>query len=181
MYESFFREIKSELQNGSKVKGHPFHFFTLATTGVDNYARLRTMALRKVSKNLKLTFFTDGRSKKIIHIKENKKVSLLFYHSEKQLQLRIQAMATIKTNREPTKKIWNELGPESKKSYTTKDAPGSPLQSSTVVEYLRNGDYFSIVEIKPYKIEYLKLEKPEHVRIRFLKEDTGWRGEFLVP
>ncbi|MGI9552126.1 MAG: pyridoxamine 5'-phosphate oxidase family protein [Aurantibacter sp.] len=181
MSDNFFQEVKEELRKGAEIKGHPFHYFTLATLGVDKYARLRTLALRKVSKDLKLTFFTDKRSKKIIHIKENKRVSLLFYHPGKLFQLRVQGIATINTDQEQLKKIWNELGVESKKGYTTKEAPGSTLENQTALEYLKEGDYFSVVEIEPYRIEYLKLEKPDHLRIRFSKEDKDWNGEFLVP
>ena len=71
------------MQNGAYEKGHPFHYFTLATLGVDKFARLRLVALRNVSEDLKLTFFTDKRSKKVLHINENNRVGLLFYNPKK--------------------------------------------------------------------------------------------------
>jgi len=181
MTDKFLNEIKDELRKGVKKKGHPFRYFTLATIGVDKYARLRTLVLRKVSEDLMLTFFTDKRSKKIIHIKENKRVSLLFYNSEELLQIRLQGIATIQNNPDQLKRLWNELGPKSKKSYTTKKAPGSEIDKPNSLEYLKEGDYFTAVEIEPFKIEYLKLASPEHLRIRFSKDDHSWKGEFLVP
>jgi pyridoxine/pyridoxamine 5'-phosphate oxidase len=181
MSDSFFQEIEEELRNGVDSRAHPFHYFTLATLGVDNIARQRIVALRKVSKKLKLTFFTDKRSKKMIHIKENKRVSLLFYHPDKLLQLRVQGIASVRRSQKRMKNLWFKMGPQSKKSYTTKEAPGSTLENQTALEYLNEGNYFSVVEIEPYKIEYLKLSKPEHVRIRYSKESNSWQGEFLVP
>lgn len=181
MSDKFFRELKEELRKGAENKGHPYHCFTLATLGVDNYARQRTVVLRKVSKDLELTFFTDKRSKKIIHIKENKRVSLLFYHPELLLQLRVQGIATINTKSKQLKKMWRELGPESKKSYTTKEAPGSVIESPNTLEYLNDEDHSCIVKVTPFRIEYLKLEHPNHLRIRFSWDDMNWKREFLVP
>ncbi len=178
---NFFEELKDELHKGAEAKGHPFRFFALATLGVDNYARLRTIALRKVSKDLKLTFFTDRRSKKVIHIKENKRVSLLFYHPEKYLQVRLQGVARIVGDKDYVEKERSALGSQSKKNYTTKEAPGSALENPGTVDYLKDRDYFSVVEIEPYRIEYLKLAEPEHIRIRFVKKEDDWQGEFLVP
>lgn len=181
MPNRFFDEIKDELRKGVEKKGHPFRYFTLATLGVDKYARLRTLVLRKVSEDLMLTFFTDKRSKKIIHIKENKRVSLLFYHPEELLQIRVQGIATIKTNQDQLKSTWNELRPGSKKSYTTKKVPGSEIDNPKGLEYLKDDNYFTVVEIEPFKIEYLKLARPDHLRIRFFREHNDWIGEFLVP
>lgn len=117
----------------------------------------------------------------MIHIKENKRVSLLFYHPDKLLQLRVQGIASVRRSQKRMKNLWFKMGPQSKKSYTTKEAPGSTLENQTALEYLNEGNYFSVVEIEPYKIEYLKLSKPEHVRIRYSKESNSWQGEFLVP
>ncbi|MDX1767535.1 MAG: pyridoxamine 5'-phosphate oxidase, partial [Arenibacter troitsensis] len=58
----YLEEIREELQKVPKEKDHPFRFFTLATVGLDQVARLRTVVLRDVSDSLKLTFYTDRRS-----------------------------------------------------------------------------------------------------------------------
>ena len=72
--DKFFKEIKDELIKGSTQKVHPFRYFTLGTVGLDRFVRQRTVVLRDFSENLKCSFYTDFRSKKIIHIKENNKV-----------------------------------------------------------------------------------------------------------
>ncbi len=48
-------------------------------------------------------------------------------------------------------------------------------------EYLKKENHFCVVEITPYRIEYLKLQQPEHLRVRFSKSQELWSGEFLVP
>ncbi|WP_041633300.1 pyridoxamine 5'-phosphate oxidase family protein [Maribacter sp. HTCC2170] len=181
MADRIFEKIKQELKKGAFKKGHYFKYFTLATLGVDKYARLRLVALRNVSEDLKLTFFTDKRSKKVLHIKENNKVSLLFYHHKKLVQLRIEGLAKINNDQFEIKKNWAEVGAESKKDYLTKKAPGTSIKSPENLEYLKEGDFFSIVEIEPFRIEYLKLKKNGHSKIKFDKTDKGWSSEYLVP
>ncbi len=181
MTDVFFQELKEELQKGATKKGHPFHYFTLGTVGLDPMARLRTVVLRKVSEDLVLTFYTDKRSKKITHIKENNKISLLFYHPEKLLQLKIEGIATITTDAATRKKFWDNIELNSRKDYITKDAPGSAIEDPDTLEYLKDENYFCVVEINPFKVEYLKLKRPNHLRIRFSKNENEWQSEFLVP
>ncbi|MFS4467642.1 pyridoxamine 5'-phosphate oxidase family protein [Maribacter sp. 2210JD10-5] len=181
MTETFWQELTEELKKSTIKKGHPFRYFTLATVGLGNMARLRTVVLRQVKADLGLIFYTDRRSKKIIHIKENNKVSLLFYHPKKLMQLKIEGTATPITDKETLHKYWNGVQSSSRKDYITKNAPGSEIDNPDHVEYLENENYFCMVEIEPIKIEYLKLKRPNHLRVRFSKENRGWNGEFLVP
>lgn len=181
MTNAIFIELKEELQNAITKHRHPFRCFTFATAGTGKIARLRTVVLRKTNPDLKLTFYTDKRSKKIIHIKENNKVSLLFYHPEKLLQLRIEGVATINSNTKATKKIWEGMDVAAKREYTTQNAPGSKTVNPSTIEYLDSENHFCTVEITPFKIEYLKIQRPNHVKVRFSKNNENWTGEFLVP
>lgn len=189
MTDTFFKELKEDLMQGAATKEHPFHYCTMGTVGLEYLARLRTLKLRKVSNDLKLTFYTDKRSKKILHIKENPKVGLLFYHPQKLLQLKIEGLATIIKDQESLSKHWKNVHPGSRKDYTTTTAPGSAIKSPDTVEFLEDENYFCMVEVNPFKIEYLKLKHPNHLRIRFSKKNDstevssvrGWKGEFLVP
>jgi len=182
MPDKIFEKITQELKKGAFKKGHYFKYFTLATLGVDQFARLRLVALRNVSDDLKLTFFTDKRSKKVLHIKENNRVSLLFYNHKKLIQLRIEGIARINKDQFQIQKSWEQVGPEARKDFISKEAPGSTLKDPDTLEYLVEGDYFSIVEIDPFRIEYLKLKKNRHTKIKYAKElSGGWTSEYLVP
>ena len=181
MPEKIFDKITQELKKGAFKKGHYFKYFTLATLGVDKFARLRLVALRNVSDDLKLTFFTDKRSKKVLHIKEDNRVSLLFYHHKKLIQLRIEGIARINNDQFQIQKSWEQVGTEARKDFITKEAPGSTIEDPDSLEFLEEGDYFSIVEIDPFRIEYLKLKKNGHTKIRYSKNENGWSSEYLVP
>ncbi|MEL6916693.1 MAG: pyridoxamine 5'-phosphate oxidase family protein [Bacteroidota bacterium] len=181
MTKTFYDELKDELQKGAYEKNHPFRYFTLGTVGLDQLARLRTVVLRQVTDDLVLTFYTDKRSKKITHMKENDKVSLLFYHPKKLFQLKIEGIATIESDKKSLRKVWNAIGPKSKMDYITTIAPGSTIKSLDAITYLEKKDFFCMVEVKPFKIEYLKLNRPKHIRVRFSQNKGQWTGEFLVP
>lgn len=183
MTQEFWQELQHELVSGLTTKGHPYRYATLGTVGLDQMARLRTIVLRDVGTppEFTFTFFTDQRSKKITHIQENPKVSLLFYHPNKLVQLKIEGRAHIIKDGQKLDEQWKKIGPKSRKDYLTKAAPGSGLQHPGQLEYLEDAHHFCMVEIAPFKIEYLKLKRPNHVRVRFSKEKGEWYGEFLVP
>ncbi|NNK74540.1 MAG: pyridoxamine 5'-phosphate oxidase family protein [Maribacter sp.] len=181
MPDKIFEKIKTELKKGALKKGHYFKYFTLATLGVDKFARLRLVALRNVSDDLKMTFFTDKRSRKVLHIKEDNRVSMLFYHHKKLIQLRIEGVARINTDQFQIQKTWDQVDTEARKDFITKEAPGSILEDPNALEFLEEGDYFSIVEIDPFRIEYLKLKKDGHTKIKYSRIDNGWSSEYLVP
>ncbi|MGB5821159.1 MAG: pyridoxamine 5'-phosphate oxidase family protein [Saonia sp.] len=181
MTDTFFDELTKELRKGATEKTHPFRYFTLGTVGLDRAARLRTVVLRKITDDRTILFYTDKRSKKIIHIMENNKVSLLFYHPKKLLQLKVDGLAQVVADETRLKEYRSSIHPNSRKDYTTTIAPGSPIDHPDAVEYLKDKDHFSVVEVKPFKIEYLKLKRPNHLRVRFSKNENLWIGEFLVP
>ena len=152
MVTKLFQDLKEELNKGFTEKDHPFRFFTLGTVGLDKMARLRTVVLRNVAEDLTLTFYTDKRSKKIIHINENSKVSTLFYHPDKMMQLKIEGLATVIKDNHTLQNHWKNLNENSKKEYTTSLAPGSTLPDRNAIEYLSDEEnYFSIVTIQPKK------------------------------
>jgi pyridoxine/pyridoxamine 5'-phosphate oxidase len=183
MTKVFWQELQKELKAGITTKNHPFRYGTLGTVGLDKMARLRTIVLRNIGTppDLEFTFYTDQRSKKITHIKENPKVSLLFYHPNKLLQLKIEGTARIINDEQKLNDHWKKIGPKSRKDYITKTAPGTALKNPDQLEYLDESHHFCMVQIAPYKIEYLKLKRPHHLRVRFSKEEEDWYGEFLVP
>ncbi len=181
MIDSFFEELYSEIKKGVSEKGHPFRFITMATVGNESIAHLRTVVLRQVSKELRLTIYTDNRSQKINHIKENNQVSLLLYHPEKLLQLKIEGIAKIVSDTEKLNTYWTNIPENNRKDYITNFSPGSTINNPDQVEYIQDENYFAMIEITPTKIEYLKLRRPHHIRIEFTKTNDTWKGTFLVP
>jgi len=181
MDAEYFEEIRQELHAGAEDYEHPFRFFTLGTVGLDPIARLRTVVLREVTEQLDLIFFTDLRSKKIMHLKENNKVGLLFYHPKLRLQLKIEGLATIYKDQATHQKYWDSIAPQFRRDYESTTAPGTEIENPAEIEYLSEKNHFCMVQTTPFKIEYLKLGSPNHVRIRFSRVEGLWKSEFLVP
>lgn len=181
MIESIFEELTSELRLGASKKGHPFRYFTLATNGLEDNIGLRTVVLRRVSPEFHLTFYTDGRSTKMKELNDSPSVSALFYHPKKLLQLIVQGKAQRVTDKLLIENHWKNVPSNSRRDYTVFKSPGSTLKTPTGIEYLTDKNYFSIVNIVPEKIEYLKLGRPNHTRAQFLKTKEDWSGTFLVP
>lgn len=175
------KELTTELQLGITEKGHPFRCFALGSLGLKDHVGLRTVVLREVSEDLRLTFYTDNRSPKMTEIQQNDSVSALFYHPEKNWQLRIKGNAEIEGNRVLLDDIWENLPQHSKKDYTTATAPGSLLGGMDELTYLDAKNHFSMVHIVPTFIDFLKLGNSHHTRIQFSQVDGDWKGAFKVP
>jgi len=181
MEQVFWKELNEELHKGITKKGHPFRYITFATVEANCAPSLRTVVLRKVTEALELTIYTDKRSKKVSQIQQNNTVSLLLYHPKKLLQLKIEGKAKIIEDSEILKKYWSGVQPKSRKDYSTKNAPGSVIKNPDLVSYKDDEYHFCMIEITPFKIEYLKLKRPNHIRIQFTKEGETWGAEFLTP
>ena len=182
MTDHIWNSVLSELQQGVEQDSHPFKFATLATLGLERLPRLRTIKIREFdSESLQMTFYTDSRSKKILHIKENNKVSLLFYHPEKLMQLRVEGLAIRERDEAVLQDHWGRVEGASQKDYTTSHAPGTEIKHPEKIEYIEQDDYFSVVYILPFKVEYLQLKRPNHLRVRFSKREGIWKSDYLVP
>ncbi|WP_397446526.1 pyridoxamine 5'-phosphate oxidase family protein [Polaribacter sp. R77954] len=180
MKEDILQEIKNELINGYAKRKHPFRYFTLATIN-NTIPRLRTAVLRKMQPDFTIIVYTDLRSQKVADIQENNMVSGLFYHPKKLLQIKIEGTAEIISDKNALKPYWSSVGENSKKDYTTEKAPATIIKNPEFVSYSAKTNYFCVLKISISKIEYLRLKRPNHIRVNFIKTETGFKGDFLVP
>jgi|TARA_R110002110_G_scaffold281011_11_gene495604 pyridoxamine 5'-phosphate oxidase len=176
----FLEEAKLELINGHSKKRHPFRYFVLATNE-NGQPKQRTVVLRKTLSDLSLVFYTDSRTQKIKDIQNNSEFSALFYHPKKLLQIRVEGKAELITDQEQIATYWHTIQEASRKDYTVNIAPGTPIKNPDDIHYESKENYFCPVKLVPNTIEYLRLKRPNHLRILFSRIDTGWSGEFLAP
>ncbi|MDG1572549.1 pyridoxamine 5'-phosphate oxidase family protein [Robiginitalea sp. M366] len=184
MNTSIWQEITAELHAGTHKKTHPFRYGTLATVGLETLPRQRTIVLRAFDpEEMRISFYTDTRSKKILHLKENNRVSLLLFNPGKQLQVRIEGLAHRERSESVLQECWARLQAGARRDYTSLQSPGTEITDPHRIDYMQKetSDFFGIVHIFPFKIEYLKLVKPDHLRVRFSKEKQAWNSEYLVP
>lgn len=180
MTQQYLEEAIRELVNGHSKKRHPFRYFVLATNE-NGKPRQRTVVLRKTLLDASLVIYTDKRTQKIKDIQNNSEFSALFYDSKKLLQLRIEGKAELITDKEQIATYWHTVQASSRKDYTTIIAPGTAIINPDEIEYKPEENYFCPVKLIPKTIEYLRLQRPNHIRILFSKIDNDWSGEFLVP
>ncbi|MCK8522064.1 pyridoxamine 5'-phosphate oxidase family protein [Aquimarina sp. D1M17] len=181
MTQIIFSSLIRDLQEAAKTPGHPFRYFTLATTNENGTPRLRTVVLREIDQLSNLIVYTDKRSEKITHINKHAIVSLLFLDKERLIQLSIEAKATLIEDPEKTRAIWGQIPEKSKKDYTSKYTPGKEIKDPQNVEFLTQGNFFAAIRLIPQKIEYLRLKRPNHIRVLFSKEGNDWKSSYLVP
>ncbi|MFI2742575.1 pyridoxamine 5'-phosphate oxidase family protein [Zhouia sp. PK063] len=181
MKTDILKKIKHSLKDAMQTPQHPFKFFTLGTVGLNGLIKLRTVVLRNVDDDLNFTIYTDKRTKKLTHIRENKSVSLLFYDPKEMIQVDITAEAIVENNDEKLDKLWQKIPEHSKKNYLTEKTPGSEITHPDKITYTGNHKNFIAIYFKPKRIEYLELTEPKNIRIRFDKSEFGWDSTFVVP
>ncbi|MHA7058138.1 pyridoxamine 5'-phosphate oxidase family protein [Aquimarina sp. M1] len=181
MTDIIFSSIVVDFKKALETKTHPFRYFTLATSDFNNIPRLRTVVLRDVDDDLNMIVYTDERSKKIANIQANNRVSLLFYDQKRLLQITVKAKVEIIADEKTIHQLWKQIPEKAKKDYTTEFAPGREIQNPEEVDYLEGKHFFCAIKIIPARIEYLRLKRPNHIRVVFKKENRNWKGTYIVP
>lgn len=171
---------QNELTHGTVKRRHPFRYFSLATVSEDS-PRLRTVVLRKFLADFNLLFYTDTRSQKVAEFRDNPKVSALFYHPKKLLQVRVDGIISFVEDEKLLREYWNNIPENSRKDYITQLAPGTKRNQNKEVAYDADNPNFLALVIKAQQIEYLQLQRPSHQRVLFTKVDGEWQGQALVP
>ncbi len=182
--ESIITDLFKDLELATVERKHPFRFCYLATTEVDNVPAQRTVVLRKVLPSKEMLIYTDYRSSKLQEIKQQPQVSILFYHSEKQLQIRFQAIAKIHHQDTRCLIAWNKLNDHNKKDYQIELPPGSDLPN--LEEELSHNpsfdsNFFSMISLNPINIDVLQLSRMGHKRLVGQLENGEWIARRVVP
>ena len=184
--------IKSEWENinlGIQKAKHDYHSFVFSTIS-KNSPESRTVILRDFDEHKPAIWFhSDRRSKKILHLEENEKVSALFYDKSRKVQLRINGIANIEEDIEHNKRIWDSMRPESKLCYMGPYAPSQKInqfEPNTLKKSAHDLDKkdehlglsrFCRIRIKIKKLDWLKLDYKGHQRLEFKfgkKVKTQW-------
>ncbi|WP_340203338.1 pyridoxamine 5'-phosphate oxidase family protein [Ascidiimonas sp. W6] len=176
-----FASIIKDFKGAVNHHKHAFRYFTLATVDEEQTPRLRTVVLREVDELLSMTVYTDRRSEKMNHIEDNKSVSMLFFDKSRLLQITVKATAKRITNDRELHDIWEKIPPKSRKDYTTESSPGQEIKNPDEVDYMDREHFFTAIRLIPEEIEYLRLKRPNHIRVRFKKKNENWKGTYLVP
>lgn len=180
MIEEILQIIKNELVNASKERAHPFKYFYLATSSEIKPA-LRTLVLRQVENDFSIVFYTDKRSSKVTELVKNPNVALLFFNHKSLLQIRIEGNAELIEDKLRLEEIWAKMPEHSKRDYTTLNAPGSKTSNAENIDYFTSSANFCAIRVSATQLEYLQLQRANHIRAAFEYKNEKWEGRFLVP
>lgn len=173
---------RAELLRSNGDRKHPFRLMYLSSIG--DYPETRTVVKRKATLDFTLTFFTDSRSPKVSQIRATPKVSVLFYHPKKKLQVRLYGQAHLvdEGHGDFNRYLQSVKESPSLKDYTTLQAPGDPLLAGPEASVLFGDEvHFIAIEIKPEKLDILLLGRESHTRSLYVQREGAWHQQPLVP
>jgi len=166
----------SELIRSNADPKHPFKKAVLTTLGI--FPESRWVVKRDYnSEDHTILIYTDRRSSKVSQIEVNNKVTLLFYHPKKKIQIRIYALAELHSKGSLYEAHLDKVR-NHPKDYSTLLAPGFVLNGE-----LKYGSdiNFTLLVVKPILWDVLELGKERHYRVRYELEGNKWHGTELVP
>ncbi|MDX1950461.1 MAG: pyridoxamine 5'-phosphate oxidase family protein, partial [Rickettsiales bacterium] len=124
----------------------------------------------------KIIYHSDIRCQKISDLRENNKVSLLFYSPVTKIQLRIKAVCKVHYNNEITQIKWEKTQPRSKECYSQINPSGREITTPEprIFDDLEAGyKNFSVIENKFDEIDCLILHHQGHKRYLYIWDNNN--------
>jgi pyridoxamine 5'-phosphate oxidase len=175
--------VFDEICLAAKNPSHPFRFMSLSTV-CQQIPEIRYVVLRAMDENGHLFFFTDYRTEKVEQIQANPEVSLLFYHPDRRVQVRMQGTASIHCNNDLAEKHWGTLEEEAKKAYNPVIKAGTPIsqpEEAHIWPEKPSSDYFAVVKVVASQLDVLQLDGMSHIRAKFLRNEGQWTSNWIAP
>jgi len=178
-----WKRVVNQVRVAVTERGHPFRYVTLATVTKNRSPRQRIVVLRDFAESLEFTIYTDSRSDKVNQILENDSISLLFYHSNKRLQLRVNGIASIVKEGEEYNRDWKNYGSKNPHPYTSVTPPGAEIENPRDAYYwdLNASPNFCLIKIKATRMEFLQLDGTEHIRAEKMIHDKEETTRWITP
>ena len=155
----------------------------LATIGIDNTPRVRTVVFRGWSKSYEMEIYTDKRSKKSHELELNNNVEICWLFTKAKSQFRLRGKSSVYTGKDNIRH-WGQLS-EYSKSMWNWPTPGDKyiFDRDNTSQLIKNdclSDNFSLLKIDINQVDYLILNKPIHLRKRWIRKDE-WIEERINP
>ena len=169
-----------KLQAGAQQRKHPYHLCTVATIGTGGAPELRTVVLRQANPAAQtLAFHTDARSPKVDHMRQDPRVSVLFYDTTDRVQVRIAAKAELFTEGEAFEDAWARTALFARRCYLAPFGPSTPRPepepnlpesvrstAPSEAESEAGRRSFVLVRLRVRSLEVLSLAHDGHARCR---------------
>ena len=182
------------LERGAGSATDPLRTAVLGISGPTG-CELRTVILRRVvTVDRILICNTDTRSPKVQQIKNNSRVSWLFYHPEPKIQLRLHGPATLHTADTLADAQWAAANLTSRLNYLTSDAPGAIQDKPTTnlpdflidrpltLEQSEAGrKNFAVIACRIDFMDCLQLHPHGHRRAQFAWREDKLTANWVTP
>ena len=184
LFKDWFETAKSQELNDPDA-------MALATADSDNFPNVRMVLLKKIDHGF--VFFSNNQSQKGEELTKNSKAALCFHWKSIRKQVRIQGKVSIIKDQEAddyfeTRPRGSRIGAITSKQSSFLESPEKFEKEYKAYEKevegkdIKRPDYWVGYRLIPTKIEFwLNAEYRLHQRIRFTKENTKWKKEFLYP
>lgn len=181
----------SALARGAADRRHPFRTGVLATVGPDG-AEARTVVLRHVDRAARtLRFHTDARSPEVRELETEPRLTWLFWHPGRKVQVRVAGRATLHRGDAVARERWDAGHPGARDCYGVPGAPGETLSDDPAPpphevpsppEPEKWFDRFVAVTVEVDRIDWLHLGAGGHLRARFDREpDAASAARWIRP
>ena len=171
-------QIRSAQRKESKLNAS--RWIQLATIGIDNTPRVRTVVFRGWSEKFEMEIYSDKRSQKFneLNLNNNVEICWLFYKSKCQFRFRGTSRIELGMG---NKHHWDQLSEKSKSMWSW-PIPGDPFyykqKEIKAKEDISNN--FALLKINITQVDQLLLLNDIHKRRRWLRE-TEWMEERINP
>ena len=155
------------------------------------------MILREVKSDIRMMRFnTDMRTSKVSDISNSQPISILAYHPEMKIQMRLAGMAKVESDSAAADAAWDRASLYGKRCYLADPSPGSPVNLPTsgldpliegrkpeAEEVLSARQNFGVLLAEINQIDWLYLAHTGHRRAEFRWNSTSaeWDSGWLVP
>ncbi len=155
----------------------------LATIGVDNTPRVRTVVFRGWSESYEMQIYTDKRSNKCHELNLNNNVEICWLFSKSKCQFRFRGTSRIDLIKDNFRH-WEKLSDKSKSMWSW-PCPGERFvfQHTKNLSVNKNSELsinFTLLNIKITQVDQLLLHKPIHTRRRWILNNE-WTEERINP
>ena len=192
--DGILNEIWKMLQRGVTHANDPFHSPVLGTIGNGENC-LRMVILRDIIlPDRILVCHTDVRASKVKEIHDSNRVSWLFYHPKKQVQLRISGKAKLHADDLFAEDQWVATQITSRLNYCAVQSPGTsvgrpsdgvPDSLKQKMRTLLNSEigrkHFMAISCRIDSIDWLKLSIVGNRRARFDWDKNRLSATWLIP
>lgn len=176
---AFLEEAWQHLCRGAADRRHPARYPTFATVSREGRPEARTLALRAARRGEGvLELHTDTETQKIAALRAHPEAALHVWIPRADLQIRALARVEVLTG-EAVEEAWQQVPPQSRVSYGTQPAPGTPI--ARVFDYKKPPlrSRFAVLKCHLEEIDLVHLGE-RHRRALYLASDN-WRGTWVAP